>query len=129
MAGGMIWYSDTQKEPTYMDTDMIKEKVRAYAEKAVFSFVAARKWLRAACARLTRREYTMRDGVILLFVAIVLGAALKTVASGMLTIGYQDYQLKPSETIIDIGALQKEMIEKGGSMSVDGEPSRASCSE
>lgn len=100
-----------------------------YAKKGLVLTALTGQRVKVAYARLKQREYTMRDGVILLFVAIVLGATLKTMTSGILTIGYQDYQLKPSETIIDIGALQKEMIEKGGSMSVDGEPSRASCSE
>lgn len=112
-----------------MDADMIKERVRAYAEKAFFLSVAARKRLYAAWQAVSRREYTVRDGIILFVLAVILGATLKTAVAGTLTIGHDDYRLRSPESIIDIGALQKEMIRKGGSMSVDEAPSRASCSQ
>lgn len=112
-----------------MDLEIMKGKVRACATEWLFRAVAVWKRLKDASAGLTKREYTMRDGVVLLVLAIVLGAGLKVVASDTFTIGYEDYRLKPAAALIDIDALQKEMIRKGGSMPVADQAAGASCSK
>lgn len=112
-----------------MDLEIIKGKVRACATEWLFRAMAVRKRLKDASAGFAKREYTMRDGVILLVVAIILGAGLKAVAADTFTIGYEDYRLKPAEALIDIDAIQKEMIKKGESMPVADQSAGASCSE
>jgi hypothetical protein len=52
---------------------------------------------------------------VLLFVAgLLIGFAAKTAASSAITIGFQDYAVRPADDrTYDLDALQKELAEKG----------------
>lgn len=112
-----------------MDIESAKGKAEIYRKKALSWADAFLVRAKSRLSKISQREYTVRDGVILLVAAIILGAGLKAVAADTFTIGYEDYRLKPAEALIDIDAIQKEMIKKGESMPVADQSAGASCSE
>lgn len=85
---------------------------------------------REACAQyIVRGEYTRRGLAILFVLAVLLGATIKSAVSDSITIGFEDYKLAPSETLIDLNAVQKQVLREGGSLSLSGAAAQGpSCS-
>jgi hypothetical protein len=112
-----------------MERDAWKLSARVYAKNAIFrlSTAVSHVWDRAA--KIYRHDYTIREAFVLFAIAVCIGAAAKVLASDTIMIGYQDYTLKPPEKIIDIGALKKQMIREGTSMSVSGQQTGGSCNQ
>lgn len=88
-----------------------------------------------ACVRLYRRyivrgEYTSRNLALLFLLAVLLGASIKAVASDTLTIGFEDYKLAPEGVSIDLNTVQKQVLRKGGSLTLSGNiPEGEVCSQ
>ncbi len=78
---------------------------------------------------IVRREYTKRDLIVLFILAIILGAGLKTIATGIVTIGFEDYTLVSKETLYDLNAVQQKLIDEGGSLAGSDAAPAGTCSE
>lgn len=79
---------------------------------------------------IVRREYTSQDLALLFLLAILFGASIKAVASDTLTIGFEDYKLAPEGTSIDLNTIQKQVLRKGGSLTLSGSiPEGEVCSQ
>lgn len=80
---------------------------------------------------LLHREYSSRDLALLFLLALLTGAAVKSWVNDWLTIGFDDYKLSRNENLVDLNILQKELVEKGGTLATSEEPAPRgeSCSE
>lgn len=76
-----------------------------------------------------RREYAKHDLIALFIIAVILGAGLKSIATGTVTIGFEDYTLAPEETLYDLNALQKKLIDEGGRIDGSTVAEGEACSE
>lgn len=55
-------------------------------------------------------DYVNYNLIILFALAFVIGAAIKTVASETITMGFDDYKLAPKEMLYDLNAMQKKFM-------------------
>ncbi len=77
----------------------------------------------------TRGEYMKRDFIAIFVIAIMIGMAAKSIATSTVTIGFEDYKLAPKETLYDLNAMQKRLIERGGVSVSSDIASGGACSE
>lgn len=87
-----------------------------------FFFDIYEKWV-------VRGEYTKRSLTVLFVVAFFLGAAIKTIASERITIGFEDYTLAPKATLYDINLLQQKIINQGDASFENYAAQGGACSE
>ncbi len=67
---------------------------------------------------------------LLFIVAVLLGFAVKTLLSPVLTIGYEDYTITPSDNEKSIEEIEKNLFLKGESpLSGSGAPDTTQCSQ
>lgn len=87
-------------------------------------------FLHAQYARLViRSEYRTRDLAVLFIIAFLIGVAGKSAATQAITIGFDDYTLPPRETLLDLNAVQKKMIENGSAFIESGGSEGGVCEE
>ena len=68
---------------------------------------------------------------MLFILALGTGAGIKSLVNDSLTMGFDDYRLSRSKSTIDLNILQKELIQRGGSLatSLEGVPQGEVCAE
>ena len=87
-------------------------------------------FLHAQYTRLViRGEYAKRDLAVLFIAAFLVGVAGKMAAAQVITIGFDDYTLPPKETLFDLNAIQKKMIENGSVFRESDAAPGGACSE
>lgn len=90
----------------------------------------SRSFFNALYTRLViRSEYCTRDLAVLFIIAFFVGVGMKTAATQAITIGFDDYTLPPRETLLDLNAVQKEMIENGSALAGNNSVPGGACSE
>lgn len=75
-------------------------------------------YLKSNLRNIWKRDFTVRRIALFFLFALVLGVAIKSLLSDRLTIGYQDYLLPPAETLVDLNAVQRDVLGQGGSTSL-----------
>lgn len=103
-----------------METTTWQEKADLLAQKA-------RAWI----VTIQRRTYIPRDLAILFLLSLCVGFLVKSLLHDTLTIGFDDYTLAKANTVVDLNALQKDLIKNGGSLAASGEapPQGQTCRE
>ncbi|HWQ60028.1 MAG TPA: hypothetical protein VN420_02665 [Candidatus Fimivivens sp.] len=115
-----------------------KEYISKLREKAApmatRSLAETRRTVRSVClyVRSIVSRMTVKERLMILFaVGLVIGFGVKTVATGSVTIGYQDFALKTETKAYDLNEIQRRVAEKalGGSSESDEPvtPSGGSC--
>lgn len=105
------------------------ENVRLWLRKNI-PLKDGKYFLQTLYARLvTRGEYTKRDLAVLFIVAFFAGVGFKAVATQTVTIGFEDYTLPPKETLLNLNAVQKKMIENGNAFIGNDAVQGGVCSE
>lgn len=65
---------------------------------------------------LLTREYSSRDLALLFLLALLCGASIKSLVNDTLTIGFDDYTLSRNQGLVDLNALEKRLINNGGTV-------------
>lgn len=71
------------------------------------------------------RDFTLRDIALLFFLGFFVGIVFKTSLHNVLTIGFEDYRLTDSRTLVDFNQVQSDILAKGGSLAVSPNPPTA----
>lgn len=81
--------------------------------------------------QLSQEEYTPRALALIFLVALGTGAGIKSLVHDHLTMGYDDYRLVTRDGSVDLNALERELIHRGGTTARTGASARAgeSCAE
>ena len=121
------WYRKGQQEATLLSQavypayqEFLKlsapwaTKVRERA-KDLFHYLQSN--VRRTVRNTLKRDFTVRGIALFFLFALILGVAIKSLASERFTIGYQDYLLPPAETLVDLNLVQKQVLGQGGSLS------------
>ncbi|NTW45703.1 MAG: hypothetical protein HGB18_01450 [Candidatus Moranbacteria bacterium] len=79
---------------------------------------------------------TLKERLIVLFViGLAIGFGVKTIAGGIVTIGYQDYTLRPGAGAYDLNELQRRVSQKNaesaalGGQEQEAAPEGGSCQQ
>lgn len=81
--------------------------------------------------QLSQEEYTPRAFALIFLVALGFGAGIKSLVHDHLTMGYDDYRLVTRDGSVDLNALERELIHRGGTTARTGASAREgeSCAE